>query len=352
MQRLFLGFLSFIIILIGQGEGGIAQDFIPSDSLPTHQRCTTQLLLNCWREVELTQTLAGHRTAVSALVFNPESDILISGGSFNDGRLRFWDAYSGRLWAERRSQRSRVASLAMSPDGQILASGGDDANISLWKWQDQDNERTFIDHSNNVLALTITPNSSVLISGGFDGIFVWDLRTLRPLYTLARFDPTYSLAIHPNGYILASGEEGGSIKLWNLRTGQLLAAFPGHDGKVRSLAFTPAGDSLISGGEDRTVKIWNTENQQLVHRLRGHTGKIMAIAPHPSGQFFASSSRDGVRLWSIATGELINYFEAHDDWVQAIAFSPDGQQLATGSFNTQIKLWQGLDPEDATEETD
>ncbi|MDB9313020.1 WD40 repeat domain-containing protein [Spirulina sp. CS-785/01] len=359
MQRLLLGVISLTIGVLWQGNPVLSQTNPsindpfppPPESLDSTQRCTTQHILNCWREVELTHTLQGHNTAVSALTFTPESDILISGGSFNDGHLRFWDTQSGGLRGERRSQQSRVASVAISPDGQLLASGGGDAKISLWQWQDRDQERLFIDHSNNILDLTITPNSTVLISGGFDGIFVWDLRTLRPLYTLARFDPTYSLAIHPNGYILASGEQEGTIKLWNLRTGQLVAAFPGHQGKVRSLAFTPDGEYLLSGGEDRILKIWDPETQQRLTLLRGHTGRIMDISPHPSGQFFASSSRDGVRLWSLETGELLNYFEAHDDWVQTLTFSPDGNHLATGSFDTQIKLWQGLTPEDAIEET-
>jgi tricorn protease-like protein len=295
-----------------------------------------------WRSLQVLYKLEGHKSTVDSLVFSPDSQYLVSGGSHNDAHLYVWSMATGEQVERFRAQRNSVMAMAMSPDGKTVISSGDDAGLNLWQWQALEQNYLFIDTNNNIMSLLVTPDSQVLISGGLDGIRLWDLRSQKPIYTLVRFDnQTHQMAIDPsNGYVLVTGGLKGEIKYWNVRTGELFAQFLGHQNKVGALAFTPDGSKLISGSDDRTVKVWEAKTGRPLYTLIGHTGRITAIAIHPSGKYLASSSRDGIRLWHLERGTLIKHWFAHESWVQSLAFSPNGRFLASGGFDKTIKVWQ------------
>ncbi|NJL00260.1 MAG: WD40 repeat domain-containing protein [Spirulinaceae cyanobacterium SM2_1_0] len=300
-------------------------------------------LIQQWRDARLRHQLDGHTTTVDALIFSPDSQVLISGGAQNDPTIRRWSVQTGRQLDNQRAQATSVEALAIGADGRILASSGGDTGIHIW--QNGRYERAIINHFHNILALAISPDGRVLVSGGLDGIRVWDLIAQRPLYTLARFGtPTYKLAISTDGYTLASGGRDGRVQLWDLRTGDRLGEWQAPDlGPVTALAFTPDGETLLAGGDDRLIYIWDLATGETVRPpLRGHTGEIRALTVHPSGEFFASASDDGARLWELPSGDPIGQLNAHQDWTHSLAFSPDGRFLATGSYDRQIAIWEAL----------
>ena len=107
---------------------------------------------------------------------------------------------------------------------KYLVSCGEDGAVNLWNWETKKYTRTFTEHSSNVLSVAISPDSRILVSGGLDGIKVWDLQAARPLYNFAVFNnPTYTVAVGADNQTLASGGRGTNIKLWNLKTGKLIS---------------------------------------------------------------------------------------------------------------------------------
>ena len=66
-----------------------------------------------------------------------------------------------------------------------------------------------------------------------------------------------SLAISPDGRLLASGSNDRSIRLWEVSSGRELARWQSHESSVTALAFGSDGMLLISGGADGTLKLWN-----------------------------------------------------------------------------------------------
>ncbi|MBD2580508.1 WD40 repeat domain-containing protein [Oscillatoria sp. FACHB-1406] len=342
------------LFLIGNAGSAIAKDIPPDNTLffpelpidhPEHDWIPSR---EPWQNLQLLYKLEGHKSTIDSLAFSPDSQYLISGGSRNDGYLHVWSMATGKEVDSFRAQRTSVLAMAISPDGKIVASSGDDAGLNLWQWQALEKNYLFLDTNNNILSLLITPDSQVLISAGLDGIRLWDLRTQKPIYTLARFDnQIHHIAIDPrSGYILATGGVKGEIKYWNVRTGGAIAQFSAHRDNIGALTFTPDGSKLISGSDDRSIRVWAANSNRLLYTLIGHTGRITALAVHPSGKYLASASRDGIRLWDLDRGTLIQHWYAHSDWVQSLAFSPNGRFLASGSFDRTIKVWQPFLPDE------
>lgn len=291
----------------------------------------------------LVYTLRESKGTIKSLAFSPDSKILASGGSENDGIIRMWNMDTGKRAAIiSKAQKTAVESLLISPDNQTLASCSDDNTINLWNIKKKKYilTRTFIGHTSNVLSLAITPDSKILVSGAQDGIRLWDMVQKRPLATLVSYDNFIdTVAISPNGQILASGDNKGIIKLWDLSSGKLIRTVSAHSEVVSAVAFTPDGNTLVSSSRDRTIKLWHVNTGELLRTLQGNNW-VNAIAINPSGQIMASGGRDGVKLWNLTTGDLIDTLYGHSDWVSAIAFSPDGKILATGGFDTQINIWR------------
>jgi TIR domain/WD domain, G-beta repeat len=67
----------------------------------------------------------------------------------------------------------------------------------------------------------------------------------------------WSVAISADGQTLASGGSyDKTIKLWNLKTEDLLRTLTGHKDSVKSVAISADGQTLASGSEDHTIKLW------------------------------------------------------------------------------------------------
>jgi WD40 repeat protein len=163
----------------------------------------------------------------------------------------------------------------------------------------------------------------------------------RYLKTLERqTKPIYSVAVSPNGQVLATGGADNIVKLWNLEIKQQVATFTGHTDSVLSITFSPDGQILASSSADRTIKLWNVKTLEQLHTLTGHNHSVLSIAFSPNGQVLASSSVDcTIKLWNVQTGKELHTLTGHNHSILSVVFSPDGQTLASGGADFAIKLW-------------
>ncbi|VEP14764.1 WD-40 repeat protein [Hyella patelloides LEGE 07179] len=299
--------------------------------------------LSSWRRPRLIHILPKHQSSIDSLLFSPDNSILISGGGSNDAYMRFWSVDTGEHLTKIRAQNTGILTMAIDPKTEILVSGGEDSVINLWDWQSGEYQATLFQHRGSVTSLKIAPDGKTLVSGAADGIKVWDLTTLpyTPLYTLADFgDPTNEIAINPNGYLVASGDDDGKVKFWNLREATFVSEFAPHKMRISGLAFIQEGKVLVTASFDRTIKLWDLESGQLLQELTGHTGKIRAIAIHPNGNVLATGGNDGIILWNLEQGEIITRLKENSSWIQSLAFSPNGQYLASGGFDLNVRIWE------------
>ncbi|HLP87471.1 MAG TPA: serine/threonine-protein kinase [Nostocaceae cyanobacterium] len=150
-----------------------------------------------------------------------------------------------------------------------------------------------------------------------------------------------TLAISPNGQILVSGDNDKSIKLWNLKTQQLLANIPAHNQPVTSVAFSPDGQVFASASDDKTIKLWQVDNLQEIRIFTGHNHFVKSISFSPDGLILASGSWDKtIKIWDVKTGVELCNLAGHQLKVNTVAFSPQGNILASGSSDRTIRLWQ------------
>lgn len=201
--------------------------------------------------------------------------------------------------------------------------------------------RSIKGHSGWVYAVAISPDGKTLVSGGYDGtIKIWNLHTGELLNSIkGHDDAAESLAISSDGRMLVSGSWDNRIKLWNLKTSKLIRTFSGHLDDVESVAISPDGKQIVSSSWDQTIKLWNVDTGKVIWTLQQQS-PVRTVAISPDGQLLASGNEHGkVMIWHLKTGKLKTPLAAHDNAVWSVAFSRDGRTLASGSYDQTIKLW-------------
>lgn len=204
-------------------------------------------------------------------------------------------------------------------------------------------------YSNDLLtSLALSPDGQLLAAGTSIGVIrLFDLSTRELLHTFqgfSRSDYRYSSWVHsvafsPDGQILASLDNDQTIKLWNPNTGELRHTLGVDSIEFKSVAFSPDGQILASSSSDKTIKLWNPNSGELLRTFEANSNNVH-LAFSPNGQILVTvADGETIKLWNPNTGELWHTFGVDAINFGSIAFSPDGQFLATGSRDQTIKLW-------------
>ncbi|RMH70837.1 MAG: CHAT domain-containing protein [Cyanobacteria bacterium J007] len=163
--------------------------------------------------------------------------------------------------------------------------------------------------------------------------------------------PVITVAMSPDGKMVASGGQDNTIMLWDLATGQLLRRLTGHGSPILSLAFSPDGKTLASSSNhefnDGTIALWDVETGQLKQSLgRSLVAlRVGSLAFSPDGQYLASGHigftllDTAIRIWQLDTGKNVYDLKGHGWEVTSVAFSKDGKLVVSGGADGAIMLW-------------
>ncbi len=139
-------------------------------------------------------------------------------------------------------------------------------------------------------------------------------RTLGPVRASASGISVESVAFSPDGHTLASGDDAGTVRLWEVadpvRLRPLGQPLTGAAAAVGSLAFSLHGSLLASGSLDGAVRLWEVADpaqpRPLGQPLTGSAAAVGSLAFSPDGHTLASGSGDGTRLWNLSVQYAID----------------------------------------------
>jgi WD40 repeat protein len=274
-------------------------------------------------------TLGGKHGRIASVVFAPDGNALLSGTS--DGTVRSWELDAGKERTEFKLTpelpiKFSNASLAVSGDGKTLVAGVSrqggtrqlGAELVVWDVETSRELATMKKLHTTHPCVAFLPDGKTVASTNDGMVELWDTTDGAESRLLKTQVPggLDGLAVSPNGKFVASGffrsdpsskQHFVQVVVWDLATGDQVAALTGHNGSIYSLAFTPDGHTLASASEDGTVKLWDVATAKERTTLRGHQGRVFAVAVSPDGSTLASGGEDRcVQLWDLRTVLRIN----------------------------------------------
>ncbi|XP_010592505.1 WD repeat and SOCS box-containing protein 1 isoform X2 [Loxodonta africana] len=163
-------------------------------------------------------------------------DQLLLATGLNNGRIKIWDVYTGKLLLNLVDHTEVVRDLTFAPDGSlILVSASRDKTLRVWDLKDDGNMMKVLrGHQNWVYSCAFSPDSSVLCSvGASKAVFLWNMDK----YTMIRkleghHHDVVACDFSPDGALLATASYDTRVYVWDPHTGDILMEFGTHDGSV------------------------------------------------------------------------------------------------------------------------
>ena len=148
---------------------------------------------------------------------------------------------------------------------------------------------------------------------------------------------------------------GGPFGVFPLsKTGKIdndAPSYTGHTGAVLDFEFSPFNDFILAtGSEDSTVKVWSIPEGGLTANvadplvnLTGHQKKVTLLRFHPTASnVLASASGDhSIKLWDIEKGSNINTLGIHTDLIQDIIWDNQGTNYITSCKDKAVRFCDG-----------
>jgi WD40 repeat protein len=247
--------------------------------------------------------------------------------------------------------RNPINAVAYSPATKLLAVGRY-GEVELRSPADLTLLRELPGQRGNVNALVFSANGEQLFAaGGQPGVSGevrrWSVAEARQIALFeGHQDAIYSLALSPDGKMLATGGYDQKIKLWDVETGKEIKTLSGHNGCVYHLAFRPDGNILASASADRTVKLWDVASGERRDTLSQSLKELYTVAFSPDGKWLAAGGADNrLRVWEISptaaetANPMLHSIFAHEGAILNLVFSEDGKALLSSADDRTVKLW-------------
>jgi WD40 repeat protein len=232
------------------------------------EECDLSVIVRHYKTIEMWRPKTGTYDespgvsgGVSAIAITPDGTRLVTG--LHNGKIIVWDLNtaikvatfdSGHEYSEDQGQRTggAVDYLVITPKGdRILSASWPDGHLKIRDIVSGNiigRELFSLDNPYTVLAISVSPDGTMAIAGMVDKMKIWDIVSGKELLVIdiPHKDAKYS-AIMPDCARVVSGALDGTIRIWQLRTGETITAFK-NDEPVNCFAIH---DTKIAAGDGR-----------------------------------------------------------------------------------------------------
>ncbi|MFZ5954374.1 MAG: WD40 repeat domain-containing protein [Candidatus Dependentiae bacterium] len=238
------------------------------------------------------------------------------------------------LFYSKRFNKAKTKVVFIQPDNSLIIVDLLQATIT----------KTTQIHELNILDIAITENTPIeyIITASSDHrIKICDMHTAKVIRTLEDNNITndngeilgeshagavYAVIVNKNEIISAS--QDGTIKSWDIFTGECLKAWHAHAQPIFNLYLFNNGKNLISCSQSGEIKMWDVLNSKCQRTIQAHASSIHYLKFLDKNSIATASLTDGtLKVWDLFHGSCL-----------FCKFITNKKHAITDVYQTKLKL--------------
>lgn len=300
-----------------------------------------------------------HTNAVLKLAFDRGQQAERFATASADGTIKVWDLVEYNVISTCRARKEQergtiplcldFTDIVISgwSDGKICASSAETGE-SLWCLDNA--------HPGGVTALTLSHNRRFFLSGGPQGeVRLWEMRSRQMISHLKEHkQKVTSLILFNDDTVAVSSCRDRCCLRWDLKSEMRVHCHMQRMGGINDITLSADQRCLITVGQDKRVVIWDNgkENPLAQIFIDGEKDEGMAIALSHSGELIATGGSEGkLQIWRYysssqngggqptMTLEAVSHGTGHSRAINSVAFSRDDKEVVTVGEDGGIFIW-------------
>jgi len=233
--------------------------------------------------VRSSKFILNDQSDINAVAFNPDGTYIATGNA--DGQIKLWDAnpINGYEVLGFRPHSRRIDAMEFSPNNTQYVTGSWDGTAFIWSLTGKPPIQ-LIRHENQIRDMAISADGKKIITGGYDGkAIIWDAASGAQLKTLSGDSQNVmAVTFSPNGKLAAGGLDNNIVLIWDAATGKEITALQSNDQYfIDEVAFSPDGKTLAVASDTSLTTLWDVATWQEKLSLQGHKDWVKGVAFSP-----------------------------------------------------------------------
>lgn len=251
----------------------------------------------------------------------------------------------------KRSYVSNVSSGVINGEEYLAYGSGKMAILRPVKNLDNA-EVIFVNHPSNVTAVTISPDGTWVASGDEGGsVLIWEStgkRDVKHTYNIGT--GITDIRFSKDGKKFVAGGDGrwDYVKAYPVGKTNAIGKIDRITKRVLSMDWSPTEDIVVTADENLEVNVFKGPIFKHATRIQKHTRYPNVVRFAPNGETFATVGSDSkINLYS-KEGEFLRSFSeekdvSHTASIYGLSWSADSTQVATAGADKTVKVWNVAD---------
>ncbi|ODV98558.1 hypothetical protein PACTADRAFT_48295 [Pachysolen tannophilus NRRL Y-2460] len=259
---------------------------------------------------------------ITNLAWSSNGGLLVSGSE--NGELRLWSA-DGKLRNVMILHHQPIINMRWNESGQYLLTSDSSSKTIIWDINTGlATQHIDSDQDTLILDSCFIENNKFVIPGNKFSIMIYQVGEDLPIGTLQGHQNSISCLQYSNSFkLLASGSDDNTIRIWRGNSYNASQVLYGHSQPITSIQWLNGLISdtkimLLSSSLDGSIRIWNVYTGNILfHAINDGGAPIFTGELSPDENYYATGDLDGtVTIWDVSEKSLQKMYQKKSERIQ------------------------------------